>query len=115
MNKKSISKLGSGVAVAAIASLAMLSTGHADQLASDKAELGITAINSTIEHSSGGKAADFDYSQYNQVNLGPLSATIWAPKRGAQGPMRDEEASQQQMMWRDIQSRLGPVGGTNTP
>lgn len=114
MNKKSIFKLGGGAAVAAIASFAMLGTAGADQLATDRAELGITTISPT-SFGPGGKAADIDYSMYDKVNLGPLSATIWAPKRGAQGPMRDEESSQMQMQWRDLQSRLGPIGGVNTP
>lgn len=115
MKNKSMFKLGSGLAVAAVASFAVAGAARADQLASDKAELGVTAINSTIGASHGMRAGDMDYSQYEKVNLGPLSATLWAPKRGAQGPMRDDMASEQQTPWRDIQSRLGPIGGVNTP
>lgn len=115
MNKKSIFKLGSGVAATAIASFAMLGTGHADQSATDRAELGITGINFATLDASGGNAHGMDTNLYDRVNLGPLSSTLWAPKRGAQGPMRDDTASEQQMQWRDIESRLGGIGGSNTP
>lgn len=114
MNKKSIPQLAGGIA-AAIAFFAMPAA-MADQMSSNKLEQGVTAINSPDYFGPASKAGDVDTSMYQPVNLGSLSASIWTPKAGAQGPMRDdEETAKQQMIWRDIESRLGPIGGHNTP
>lgn len=115
MNKKSVSPLAGGIA-AAIALLAMPGVASADRMSTDKFEQGVTVINSPDYFGPASKAADIDNSMYDRVNLGSLSATLWAPKAGAQGPMRDdEETTRQQMLWRDIDARLGPIGGHNSP
>lgn len=115
MKNKSISKVGGVVAVAAVASLAMLGSAQADQMTGNNGELGIYASDFGKLDTSA-RAPEFDSGQYERVNLGPLSATLWAPKRGAAGPMRDDgSAHEKQMQLQDIQKRLGPVGGSDTP
>lgn len=112
MKNKSVLKLG-GAAAVLVASFALPGVARADMINAN-AELGILGTDFSAPV-SGAKAPEFDSSQYEKVNTGPLSSTLWAPKRGAQGPMRDESTKQQEMLWKDIESRLGPVGGRNTP
>lgn len=115
MKNKSISKVGGGAAVAAIVSLALLGSAQADQMTGNNSELGIYASDfAKLDPSA--KAPEFDSSQYDRVNLGPLSATLWAPKRGAAGPMREDESTHQlRMQWQDVEKSLGPIGGSDTP
>lgn len=114
MKEKLISTLGRGLAITALATLGAVSTAHAGW--NDYyGETGISGSGYFTHLGSGGQSAQFDASQYSAVNLGPLSAALWAPKPGAQGPMRDEHASMKAMQDREIQSRLGPIGGRGTP
>lgn len=62
----------------------------------------------------GSRAQEIDLTMYQKVNLGSVNATIYALKPGAQGPLRDSDAEAAAAHWRDIDARLGPVGGRNT-
>ena len=115
MKGKIIGDLSRGITITAFATLGLVSIAHADWTDNYSAS-GISTPGNFTHFGPGGQAPEFDQSQYDKVNLGPLSASIWAPKRGAQGPMRDDEASKMAAMQaRDIENRLGPIGGRNTP
>lgn len=123
MKHLSLQKSGCGIAVAAFAAfataLAPLSTAQAASDVSNP-ELGIYGHN--ISEPGGGTPA-IDTRRYDAVNLGPLSASLWTPKRGAQGPLRDDTLDQAAMADRashdalehDMRVRLGPIGGRDTP
>jgi len=114
MKEKIISNLGRGIAVTAFATFGMVGVAHADWSSSHN-EMGVIEPGHFANLGPGGKSPEFDASQYDKVNLGPLSAVLWAPKPGAQGPMRDDDAKKLEMQARDIDARLGPIGGRNTP
>lgn len=114
MKEKIIGRLGRGIALTAVAAFGMASVAHAD-MAKHYNEGGISTPGYFSSMGSGDSSATFDQTQYDQVNLGPLSSTLWAPKRGAQGPIRGEEPSATTMLNRDIERRLGPIGGRDTP
>jgi hypothetical protein len=114
MRENNIAKLGCGIAISAFATFVTVGAAHADWT-NPNVEAGISGPGYFTNLGSGGKSPEFDRSQYSMVNLGPLSATLWALKPGAQGPMRDDEADRIAMQNRDLESRLGPVGGRNTP
>jgi len=119
MKHLSLRKSGCAAAVAALALLAPLSAAQAASPASNP-ELGIYGNNISAP---GGGTPSIDTSRYDAVNLGPLSASLWTPKRGAQGPLRDDTLDQAAMadrashdaLERDMRMRLGPIGGRDTP
>lgn len=113
MKEKLISTLGRGMAITAFAAFGAVSTAQAGWN-DHYGETGISSPGYFTQLGSGGQYAQFDSSQHTPINLGGLSATLWAPKPGAQGPMRDEEASMKAMQDREIQSRLGSIGGRGT-
>lgn len=113
MKKQLISNLSRGVAVTAFATFGMVGIAHADSnTIYGDAQISAAGLANSV--GSGGKSPEFDSSQYDKVNLGPLSSSLWAPKRGSQGPMRDEEADKLIKQMQDIDTRLGPVGGRNS-
>lgn len=114
MKKQIFAKIGCGVALGAFASLGLIGTAHADW-SNPHSETGISSTGYFSNFGPGGKAPEYDQSQYDKVQLGSLSATLYAPKAGSMGPMRDEEASMKAKQDREIQSRLGPIGGRETP
>ena len=114
MKETTISALGRGIAITAFASLGMASVAHADW-ANPYGETGISGSGYFSNFGTAGAGAMIDESQYDKVNLGPLSASLLAPKRGAQGPMRDDDAKKLEMQTHDLEARLGPIGGRNTP
>jgi len=114
MKETTISALGRGIAITAFATFGMVSVAHADW-ANPYGETGISGSGYFSNFGSAGQGAMIDDSQYDKVNLGPLSASLMAPKRGAQGPMRDDDAKKLEMQTRDIEARLGPIGGRDTP
>jgi hypothetical protein len=116
MNSKTFPKSGRRAIVAAIAVLAPLALANA-------AELNLSAIGNHVQAPTPGAITpSFDRSQYEQLNLSAIGATIWVAKRGAQGPLRsdgrDPASAQDQAQWqaadRELQARLGPVGGNGT-
>lgn len=114
MKETTISALGRGIAFTAFATFGMVGVAHADW-ANPYGETGISGSGYFSSFGSAGQGAMIDESQYDKVNLGPLSASLMAPKRGAQGPMRDDDAKKLEMQMRDIEARLGPIGGRDTP
>jgi hypothetical protein len=114
MKKQIISNLSRGVVVTAFATIGMVGVAHAAS-STIYGEAQISAAGLANSVGTGGKSPEFDSSQYDKVNLGPLSSSLWAPKRGSQGPMRDEETDKLIKQMQDIDTRLGPVGGRNTP
>lgn len=114
MKETTISALGRGIAFTAFATFGMVGVAHADW-ANSYGETGISGSGYFSSFGSAGQGAMIDESQYDKVNLGPLSASLMAPKRGAQGPMRDDDAKKLEMQMRDIEARLGPIGGRDTP
>ncbi len=72
------------------------------------------------------KSTEFDYAAngYHQLNLSVLGETAWVPSdRGAQGPMRNDstdpaiEAARERSasLQHDMDMRIWPIGGPNTP
>jgi len=114
MNAQFTTKLSHGIAIAAFFTFGVANLAHADG-ANTYNEGGISSLGYFSNLGPGGKSPVFDQSQYDKVNLGPLSASLWAPKRGAQGPMREDDNSKLAMQARDLERQLGPVGGRNTP
>lgn len=114
MKETTISVLGRGIAITAFATFGMVSVAHADW-ANPYGETGVSGSGYFSNFGSAGSGAMTDDSQYDKVNLGPLSSSLMAPKRGAQGPMRDDDAKKLEMLTRDLEARLGPIGGRGTP
>lgn len=113
MKDRTNSRIGHGIAVALLAAIG--TTGAAQAGWTDQAgEGGISTPGYFSNFGSGGRSPEIDMSMYDKVNLGPLSSSVYAPKAGAQGPLRDKDAEVAAAQLRDIEARLGPVGGRNT-
>ena len=112
---KKFSKSGRGLVVLAVAALASVGIAQAG-------ELNLSAIGNHFPDSGGGTTMSYDMAQYEKLNLSAIGDTIWVARRGAQGPVRadalDGSADAAKAQWaaadRDIQMRLGSVGGRNT-
>jgi len=96
MKKKLITTLRSRVAIGVFATFGVVGAAHADWT-NPYAETGISGTRYFSNFGAGGQLPTFDQSHYDRVNLGPLSASLWAPKRGAQGPMREDAADRMAM------------------
>ncbi|HZV53852.1 MAG TPA: hypothetical protein VFF82_02840 [Rhodocyclaceae bacterium] len=114
MRNKTTAKFGYSLAVSILTAIGTIGAAQAGWT-DTPGEQGIMAPGYFSNFGNTGKSPVFDKSQYNRVNLGSLSAEIYALKPGAQGPMRDENSEMIAKQWRDIEGRLGPVGGRNTP
>ena len=86
-------------------------------------ELNLSAIgNHFQEPTAGATTPTVDMSRYEKLNLSAIGDTAWVAKRGAEGPRRsdaaDQAALQEKAQWeaanRDLQARLGSVGGNGT-
>lgn len=114
MSENNMGRIARRIVVSTFAACAMAGAAHADW-SNPYGEAGISASGYFSNFGSGGKAPEFDASHYDRIQLGSLSSVLWAPKRGAQGPMRDEGSSKMAMQYEDLNRRLGPIGGHNTP
>jgi hypothetical protein len=113
MTTKTNTKIGYSIAVSVLTAVATIGVAHADWT-NAPGEGGISASGYFSNFGTAGKSPEIDHSKYDKVNLGPLSSSISVLKAGAQGPLRDAHADQVAAQLRDIESRLGPVGGRNT-
>lgn len=115
MKRNNTSGLGRGSAIAALASLGLISAAQADW-SNHYGETGVSGVGYFTNLASGGKSPEFDTSRYDKLNLGSIASTQWVPKRGAQGPVRQDEASAMaERQTRELERQLGPIGGRNTP
>jgi hypothetical protein len=112
MNDKSPRKSSPGILALALAALAPIGVAHAGWTDAP-GETGFSTPGYFSNFGSG-KAPEMDLSMYDKVNLGSSTAAIWAPKPGAQGPIRDEHAEMEAARIRDVEGRLGQVHGPNT-
>lgn len=107
--------LGRGTTIAALATFGLVGAAQADW-SNHYGETGVSGVGYFTNMGSGGKSPEFDSSRYDQINLGSIASTQWAPKRGAQGPVRQDEASAMaDRQARELEKQLGPIGGRNTP
>lgn len=116
MKNSIIGSLGRGIAITTFATLGVVGVAQADWR-NNYSEAGISEPGYFSNFGASGMTHEFDQSQYDKVNTGPLSSTLWAPKRGAQGPMRDDDEASRMAAQRalEIERSLGPVGGRGTP
>jgi len=114
MQEKSLTKSGPGIIALALAALVPAGVAHA-AWTDTPGESGISATGYFSNFGTGANSPEINMALYDKVNLGPLSATVLVAKPGAQGPMRDDRADMVAAQYRDIEGRLGPVGGNHTP
>ncbi|MDP1654012.1 MAG: hypothetical protein Q8L56_14930 [Rhodocyclaceae bacterium] len=114
MKNKTNTTLGYSIAVAAITAIGTIGVAHAGWTDAP-GEAGVMNSGYFTDFGAGGSAPTFDRSMHDKVNLGWLSTELWTPKSGAQGPLRDGGAEALAAQYRDIESRLGTVGGRDTP
>jgi hypothetical protein len=108
--QSSIRKSAAGACVAAL-TLCLSSLGLA-------AEFSSTDFQQLTRNAQ--KAGEIERSGYEKLNLSAIGETVWVPVvRGAQGPLREGPvdsavAAKLQAAERDLNMRLGPVGGRGT-
>jgi len=114
MKNKTTTTLGYSIAVAAITAIGTMGVAQAGWTDAPGEE-GIMSPGYFTDFGAGGSAPAFDQSLLDKINLGSLDSNLWTPKSGAQGPLRDDGAEALAAHYRDIESRLGPIGGRDTP
>jgi hypothetical protein len=113
--KQQFVKIGGRLVVTALACVGIAGVAYADPTDANR-EGGVLSLAYLAKAGSGGTSATFDQSMYDKINLGPLSSSLWVEKRGARGPLRDDEENRKTIMQtREIERQLGPIGGRNTP
>lgn len=114
MKGKFNARIGRGLTAALLVTIGSIGIAHAGWT-DPASESGVSTPGYFSNFGPGSASSDIDLSKYEKLNLGSLASTIYVPKPGAQGPLRDSDLAAAASYWHDIDARLGPVGGRNTP